>query len=152
MDREQTIGDSLLAYYREHALPPDGGESLAWFRVRLGRLSLLIPNPPARRKAIFFHDVNHILTGYNTTFSEGEMDIAGFEIGAGCGRYVVAWVINAFMFGLGLLIRPRSVLRAFRRGRRSRSLYRDARDRATLRTTTLSQLRNELGLSHESSP
>ena len=80
-----TIQEALLRHYAAHGLPMDGGESRASFRVRLGRISIWLPNPPARRRAVFFHDVNHLLTGYDTTFSKGEMDIAAFEIGTGCG-------------------------------------------------------------------
>src|SRR5206468_2426615 len=104
---------ALTEYYREHGLPSDGGESARWFRVRLGRLTIPVPNPPARRRAVFYHDVNHLVTGYDTTFSQGEMEIAGFEVGVGCGRFWIAWFINLFMMGLGLVIAPRAVLRAF---------------------------------------
>jgi hypothetical protein len=139
-----TIGHMLTAHYAEHGLPPDGGEHQAWFHVKVGALSIPVPNPPARRRAVFFHDVNHLLTGYNTTFSEGEMEIAGFEVGAGCGPYLIAWFINLFMMALGLVVRPRAVLRAFRWGRRSGSIYRDGGDRARIRGMTTGELRAAL--------
>jgi hypothetical protein len=55
----------------------------------------------------------------------GEIDIAGFEIGAigGCRGYAVAWGINSFFFGLGMLTRPRHLFRAFTRARGARNAY-----------------------------
>ena len=139
-----SIRDALRRHYADHGLPADGGESSAWFHVRLGRLSIPMPNPPARRRAVFCHDVNHILTGYSTIFTEGEMDIAGFEIGAGCGSYLMAWFINAFMMSLGLIVRPRAVGRAFSRGRASRSVYTTKRSRSELLAMSIRSLRQEL--------
>ncbi len=89
-----TVTEALARHYAEHGLPPDGGESERWFRIRIGPLVLPLPNPPARRRAVFYHDVNHVLTGYNTVFSDGEMVIAGYELGSGCGPFGIAWLIN----------------------------------------------------------
>jgi len=80
------IRDALAHHYVAHGLPLDGGASNPWFNMRIGPLTLRLPNPPARRRAVVMHDINHLVTGYNTTFSEGEMAIAAFEVGAGCGR------------------------------------------------------------------
>ena len=142
----RTVQEELHEHYRAHGLPSDGGEPRAWFRVRLGRFAIWVPNPPARRRAVIFHDVNHILTGYDTTFSKGEMDIAAFEIGTGCGPYLIAWLINAGMMALGVVARPRSVYRAFVRGRRTRSIYRLGWTREALLACNLSELRQTLGI------
>src|SRR5581483_6546998 len=135
------LGDALLHHYAVHGLPPDGGESAVWFRVQLGPVTFHLPNPPSRKRAVLYHDVNHILTGYDTVFTRGEMDIAGFELGAGCGKFLFAWLINACMATLGMTIRPRAIVRAFRRGRQARSIYSDARTRSELMTSTVSSLR-----------
>ncbi|HJU72497.1 MAG TPA: hypothetical protein VJ717_02040 [Gemmatimonadaceae bacterium] len=141
-DDSVTVGEALTRHYAMHGLPQDGGEGAAWFRIQLGPLRIPLPNPPARRRAVFWHDVNHVLTGYNTTFSDGEMTIAGFEVGAGCGRSGIAWFINLVMMAYGLLVRPRAVYRAFVRGRRSASIYRCTATRATLREMTVREVRN----------
>jgi hypothetical protein len=138
------IGEALREYYTAHGLPADGGASDPFFHVRLGPLTIPVPNPPARRRAVFFHDVNHLLTGYNTVFSEGEVEIAGFEIGAGCGPYWIAWAINAPMFAIGLVINPAPTWRAFQRGRRSRSIYESRESREALVTRTVAELRERL--------
>jgi hypothetical protein len=141
-----TVADALAAHYAAHGLPGDGGATDAWFRVRIGPMRIRLPNPPARRRAVFFHDVNHVITGYNTAFSDGEMVIAGFEVGAGCGRFGIAWFINLVMMALGVLIRPRALYRAFARGRNSSSIYRCADDPHVLRARSVAQLKEMLAL------
>jgi hypothetical protein len=143
-DDSKVIGEALREYYTSHDLPADGGATDNWFHVKLGPVTVPLPNPPARRRAVFFHDVNHLLTGYNTVFSEGEVEIAGFEIGAGCGPYWIAWAINAPMFAIGLVINPIATWRAFQRGRRSGSIYELRDSRQTLTARTVGDLRKVL--------
>jgi len=113
---------ALAQHYNAHGLPPNGGAHDPWFRVRLGPVSLRLPNPPARRRALLSLDVNHIATGYNTTFSQGEVAIAAFEVGAECGRFAIVWLINLWVLALGLFCAPRAVFTAYVRGRRSFSV------------------------------
>jgi hypothetical protein len=145
-DESITIGEALTRHYTTHGLPADGGESDPWFRVHIGPLVIPLPNPPARQRAVFFHDVNHVLTGYNTVFSDGEMAIAAFEVGAGCGRYVVAWYINLCLMALGVIIKPRLVFAAFVRGRNCSSTYERLEDRSVLRAKTVVELRRLVGV------
>lgn len=141
-----TVRDALHHYYREHGLPADGGATDPSFLVRIGPLRLRLPNPPARRRAVFFHDVNHVAAGYNTRFGDGEVVIAAFEIGAGCGRFGIAWYINLCMFAIGLGIQPRVLLRAFTRGRRSRSVYTHVATPEQIAGLRVAELRRELRL------
>ncbi len=140
-----TVADALALHYVEHGLALDGGEHDRWFRVRIGPLAFALPNPPARQRAVLYHDINHVITGYNTVFSDGEMVFAGYELGSGCGPYWIAWLINLGIFPLGLLRRPGAMFRAFLRGRRAESVYR-WEDRVTLRGMTVSALRATLGV------
>lgn len=140
------LRDALAAHYAAHGLPADGGATDAWFRVRLGRLIVPLPNPPARRRALFLHDANHVLTGYDTRFGGGEVMIAAFEVGAGCGPYLMAWAINLPMLVIGGVLRPVDVLRAFARGRHSRSIYREPDARAALECMRVTELRKRLML------
>ena len=143
---DRLLGDALERYYQEHGLAPDGGAHDRWFHVRLGPLTIPLPNPPARRNAVFLHDVNHVLTGYDTVFSRGEFQIAAFEVAAGCGRVWIAWFINLFMMGLGFVFRPRMTLRAFRHGRRSGSIYALPAERSVLRAMTVADVRRRVGI------
>jgi len=140
------VGDALAAHYVAHQLPADGGAMNPWLHVRIGPLTVRLPNPPARRRSVLFHDVNHMVTGYNTTFSDGEVVIAGFEVGAGCGPFWIVWYINLSMLALGLALRPRDVFAAFVRGRRSSSFYRCRTDPTTLAGMSLGAVRSLLEL------
>lgn len=138
------IDAALASYYRAHNLPLDGGASDAWFRVHIGSVSIPLPNPPARRRAVMLHDINHVVTGYNTVFSQGEMALAAFEVAASCGRYGIVWYLNLSMFALGLIAEPREVLSAFVRGRRSASIYRDVAQPALLGAMSVADVRTLL--------
>ena len=146
MEADARIGDALRRHYVAHGLPADGGAGDPWFRVHIGPVTFRLPNPPARRRAVFFHDVNHVVAGYDTTFSGGEMAIAAFEIGTGCGPFAIVWCINLSMLGLGLAVTPRAVFRAFVRGRHAASIYHRRENSAALSAMTVSKLRAELGL------
>jgi hypothetical protein len=144
-----TLDAALKQLYADHDLPPDGGESARWFHVKIGPLSIPLPNPPARQRAVFIHDVNHVLTGYNAVFSDGEMKIAAFEVGAGCGRVWVAWFLNLSLMALGAIVSPHPVFTAFVRGRRTVSLYIGTEERDALRRMSVAQLRTRIELDAE---
>lgn len=146
------VRDALNSYYREHKLPLDGGASSPWFRVHLGPLSIPLPNPPARRRAVILHDINHLITGYNTTFSDGELSIACFEVGAGCGPFAIAWYLDLSMFAIGLLLQPRASFAAFLRGRQSTSLYTAQRDAETLSAMSIADVRALLQVDMHAAP
>ena len=64
------------------------------------------------------HDLHHIATGYDTSWT-GEAEIAAWELASGCRGYVAAWVLDLASIPLGLVIAPRRLLRASRIGTRS---------------------------------
>jgi hypothetical protein len=119
-----------------------------WVRVKLGPIPIVFPNVASRRRAIRFHDLHHVLTGYPTTV-RGEAQIGAWEIAATFGdrgpRYWAAWLLNSMMTLLGLVIAPRLVVRAFRRGLRCTSLYRLGWSEELL-GRDVEQLQSELGL------
>ena len=135
------MSEALRQHYLAHGLPADGGASSPWFVVRMAWLKVRLPNPPSRRRAVIWHDINHVVTGYNTTFSDGEMSIAAFEVGAGCGRIAIAWLLNLSLLALGSIVRPRHVFAAFVRGRRSGSIYHLGRDAASLAAMSVDDVR-----------
>ena len=93
-----------------------------WAKLKLGPIPLAFPNTKSRQRAIPMHDLHHIATGYDTTFT-GEAEISAWELGGGCGPYLAAWVLDGLGMLLGLAIAPRRTIRAFRLGRQSRNLY-----------------------------
>jgi ubiquinone biosynthesis protein Coq4 len=102
-------------------------------------------NPKQRRWAIARHDLHHVATGFGTDLV-GEMEISGWEVGAGLGRLWVAWAICWPVFLVGLVRSRTRTLAAYRLGRRCRSLFArpDAYDEWL--QWSVGDLRRELGI------
>lgn len=144
-DEALALRDARARYFRDNAFGDDGGYSKAWVPIQLGPLPLAIPNTAARVRAVKYHDLHHVLTGYATDLV-GEAEIGAWEIGSGCAGFVAAWILNLYAMVLGFLAgAPGAVWRAFLRGRRTRNLYRTAYDEALL-DARLGELRARLGL------
>lgn len=114
---------------------------------KFGPLYLAFPSTGTRRKAIPFHDLHHVLTGYEAT-PIGEGEIGAWEVATGLRRLWAGWVLNLFAMGFALLFAPRRVYRAFIRGRHSRNLY-GSEYTEELLDSSVSEMREKLGLSTE---
>jgi len=119
---ELTLGEARARFFALGGLGADGGYSSAWVKLKLWRIPIVFPNTRGRRLAVKFHDIHHILTGYPTDW-RGEFEIAAWEIATGIGRHWAGWILDLLGFACGLVVFPRSVYRAFMRGRRSANLY-----------------------------
>lgn len=118
-----TMREARRRYFEINEFGPNGGYDDAWVDFKLGPLPFPFPNSPARVKAVRYHDLHHVLTGYDTSFV-GELEISAWEIAAGCKSFVAAWVLNLGGMAAGALFRaPKRTFRAFVRGRRQRTLY-----------------------------
>lgn len=113
---------ALSIYFEKNAFGPDGGYNDAWVDFKLGPIPFPFPNTKARVRAVRYHDLHHILTGYDTNYA-GELEISGWEIGAGCKDFAAAWVLNLAGMAGGLFRAPVRTFRAFVRGRHNESLY-----------------------------
>jgi hypothetical protein len=111
-------------YFRENGFPPGGGYEAKWVRLKVGPLPLGFPNTDARRRAVRFHDLHHVVTGYATDWT-GEAEIGAWEVASGCADHYAAWLLNLSAMAIGLLVGPRRTFRAFVRGRRTGNLYRE---------------------------
>jgi hypothetical protein len=145
-----TVGDAREAYFARNGFSTAAYED-RWVHVRLFGIPITFPNVPSRRRAIRFHDIHHVITGYHTD-PRGEAEIAGWEIAATFGdrgrEFLAAWLLNTFMFSLGLVVAPRRVYRAFVRGRHCTSLYRLGWSDQLL-ARDLADLRAQLGADRE---
>ena len=119
-----TLLDARTDLFARSGIAPDGGYSARWVKLKLGPIPLAIPNTKARRVAVRFHDLHHVLTGYATDW-KGEFEISAWEIASGCADKSFAWMINLQGFAAGTVAFPRSTFRAFIRGLRSENLYRE---------------------------
>jgi hypothetical protein len=144
-----TLGEARAAYYEHNQFGADGGDSLAWVPVKVLGITFKIPNTDGRRRAVRYHDLHHVLTGYQTDLA-GEAEIGAWELASGCLRWPAATVLNSFALAMGLVLAPRRVARAWARGRHTRNLYREPGVDHLL-PREVPAMRAELGLS-ESPP
>jgi hypothetical protein len=122
----------------------DGGYDLAWVPFKLGPIPMPFPNTAGRVKAVRYHDLHHVLTGYDTT-TLGEFEISAWELASGCTAMPAAWFLNTNGMVAGLFVSPSRVLQAYARGRRSRNLYDQAFGDALL-SRTVGEQRTACGL------
>lgn len=139
------LGEARTAYFRDNGFGDDGGYSNRWVTVYLFGLPVVFPNSQSRRRAVVYHDLHHILTGYQTN-NLGEAEISAWELGSGCSTYWFAIMINTFGLSLGMFKSPSRVFRAFLRGRSVRNLY--GRPVEPLLSQDVESVRTELGF-HE---
>lgn len=144
-DSSLTLREAVEKHLADNGFPSDGGLSEKWAVIRLGPIPLCIPNIAARRRAIPYHDLNHVVSGYGND-DLGEAEIGAWELGSGCKDYFVAWILNWSALPLGLRS-PRRLYAAFVRGRRSRNLYGAHLDEVLDRS--LGDVRAELGVTLE---
>jgi hypothetical protein len=136
------VRDARTEFFRLAGLPSDGGYSARFIHFRIGVVSFVLPNSAARKKAVPLHDLHHLATGYDTSWT-GEAEIAAWELASGCRSYPAAWLLNLLAFPMGLMIAPVRTWRAFRRGRSSANLYAGEWDEKWL-DASLGQLRARL--------
>ena len=147
-DDTLSLRDARGRYFADNAFGDDGGYAKKWVKVQLGPVPLAFLNTEARVRAVKYHDLHHVVTGYATDIC-GEAEIGAWEIASGCAGFVAAWVLNLYALTLGVLSgNPGAVWRAFLRGRHTKNLYRDDYGEALL-DARLGAVRARLGLQAE---
>jgi hypothetical protein len=142
-DPQSSVQAARTRYFLLNHFGSDGGYDSRWVAFKLGPLPITLPNSGGRVRAVRYHDLHHVLTGYQTD-NVGEFEIAAWELAAGCRDYWVAWVLNLAALAAGSLRAPKRTFRAFVRGRACKSLYGEDLERLLART--VGELRAELGL------
>lgn len=117
-----TLREARRRYFERNGFGHDGGYGDRWVDFSLGPIPFPFPNTAARVRAVRYHDLHHVLTGYPTTTC-GEFQISAWEIAAGCKGFGAAWALNLGGTFAGAVVAPRQVFAAFVRGRRDRTLY-----------------------------
>ena len=144
-----SLAEARALFFRHGNLGDDGGYSSRWVRVEAKPFPIYFPNTDARVAAARLHDLHHIAAEYDTDWP-GEIEISGWEIGSGCGRYYAAWLLDLGGWAVGLMLAPKRLFRAFVRGRRAKTnLYHTGFPDAQLAHTTVGTLRDQLGLRGE---
>jgi hypothetical protein len=122
-----SLGKALRLYFADNGFGEDGGYTDAWVDFHLGPIPFPFPNTASRKRAVRFHDLHHLVTGYRTDIA-GEFQISDWEIGSGCRDFVAAWQLNLGGMGGGAVRWPRKTWQAFLRGRQSNNFYDRAYD------------------------
>ena len=118
-----SVQEALAEHLAASGLPPDAGNSDRFAVVRIFYLPYPIPNTPARKRAVRIHDLNHLVSGYETD-RIGELEISAWELASGgCRDYGAAWVLDLAGLLGGLLVAPGRTVRAFWAGRSQQNLY-----------------------------
>lgn len=143
-DPALSLEQARADYFRFNGFGEDGGYGAKWVDFKLGPIPFPFPNTPQRVDAVRYHDLHHVMTGYQTDLL-GEFEISAWELASGCADKTAAWILNFGGYAAGLLVAPRRTLRAFVRGRHSHNLYRRRYDDALL-ARTVGEMRRELGL------
>ncbi len=125
MNEELKIRDALQVFYGSESLGQDAfiaKINYADFKI----FKLPFPNLKKRREIVYLHDINHVLSGYDTSWM-GEGEVAAWELGSGFPpRCWVGYFYAPFTLMIGLVLSPVRVYRAFLRGRRQKnSCYAD---------------------------
>ncbi len=118
----ETMLEARTRYFRDNRFGDDGGYGDKWVDIAVGPLHVPFPNTAGRVRAVRYHDLHHLVTGY-TTDLVGEAEIGAWELGAGCKSLAAAWFLNLTVMAMGMVRAPGRTFAAFVRGRRSDSLY-----------------------------
>ncbi len=135
------------AYLAENGFGIDTYDT-KWVSVTFPFFTFSIPNPPARQRAVRWHDLHHVATGFGTD-NAGEGEISAWELRRGLrglGPYVGAIVLGGA--ALGLLIAPRRTVRAWLLSGSGRHNYfaRDLHDYDRVLDMTIAELRQALAV------
>jgi hypothetical protein len=142
-DAALTLAEARERYFEENGFNSSYDDR--WVMLRIGGRTLpVFPNTRARVAAARIHDLHHVVAEYDTSWT-GEGEIGAWELARGCGPYLAAWVLDLTAFGIGCVLSPRRMLRAFVRGRHSRNLYAAGFDAARL-SQRVGDVRRELDL------
>lgn len=138
------IKQALPLLFAEYNIPADA-YTAKYFIIRVGKLPIYVPNIPARVRIARFHDIHHILTGYAANW-KGEAEIGAWELATGCQTSFIAWFLNSGAVLVGLVMHPIAVIKAFKRGFKTKTNLYHGFDYDVLLEMTIAELRNKIGL------
>src|SRR6187455_3191051 len=118
-----SLNDELAAFYASNHFGNVVGARTLTVPVYTGCLLVPLPNIETRRRYLKYHDLHHLATGYSVG-RIGEGEVSAWELGTGSAFVSpMLGVMNLIALSTGLVLEPRRMWRAFRRGCASRNLY-----------------------------
>lgn len=140
-----TLQEELTSFYKRSGFGEVVGARLT-VPVYTGCMLVPLPNIETRRRFLKYHDLHHLVTGYSVG-RIGEGEVSAWELGTGSAFVSpLLGVMNLIALSTGLVLEPKRMWRAFRRGCTSRNLYPAAVrfDIDTGRWTDITALRQEI--------
>lgn len=113
----------LDEFYRKSGFGPVDGPRPCTVKVYTGCMLVPLPNIETRRIFLKYHDLHHMMTGYSVG-RIGEGEVSAWELGTGSFfRSPILGIMNLIALSTGLLLKPKRMWVAFKRGCASRNLY-----------------------------
>ena len=116
------IAEKLKEYCSLSPFGEDGDISEEYVKVYAGPYLITIRNTSKRKAAIVYHDLHHMLTGYNNS-RIGEGEAGAWELGTGCWNRPIAVLYNLGGMATGLCYSRKRIKKAFMAGCRQNNLY-----------------------------
>jgi hypothetical protein len=118
-----TLKEELAAFYRRCGFSDTADRQACTVPVYTGCLLVPLPNIETRHVYLRYHDLHHVATGYSTG-RIGEGEVSAWELGTGSMfNSPLLGTMNLIALSTGLVLEPKRMWRAFRRGCGSRNLY-----------------------------
>ena len=118
-----TLQEELAAFYKKCGFGDMIGSRSLTVPVYTGCMLVPLPNIETRRRYLKYHDLHHRVTGYSVG-RIGEGEVSAWELGTGSAFVSpLLGVMNLIALSTGLVLEPKRMWRAFRRGCTSRNLY-----------------------------
>ncbi|MBB1520865.1 hypothetical protein [Aquipseudomonas guryensis] len=118
-----TLKEELAAFYHRCGFADTADRQACTVPVYTGCLLVPLPNIETRHRYLKYHDLHHVATGYSTG-RIGEGEVSAWELGTGSMFHSpLLGTMNLIALSTGLVLEPKRMWRAFRRGCRSRNLY-----------------------------
>jgi hypothetical protein len=117
------LQDELAAFYKRSGFGQVVGARPLTVPVYTGCMLVPLPNIETRRRFLKYHDLHHLITGYSVG-RIGEGEVSAWELGTGSAFVSpTLGVMNLIALSTGLVLEPKRMWCAFRRGCASRNLY-----------------------------
>ena len=117
------LQEELTTFYRKNGFGEVLGSRPRTVPVYTGCMLVPLPNIDTRRRYLKYHDLHHLVTGYSVG-RIGEGEVSAWELGSGSAfASPLLGIMNLIALSTGLVIEPKRMWQAFRRGCRSRNLY-----------------------------
>lgn len=138
------VSDALKLFYGVEHLSDEAFTRRINY-VRIGILTLPFPNPKPRREIVHLHDVNHILSGYDTSWI-GEGEVSAWELATGFPWHCwIGYFYSPITLVIGFILNPTRVIKAFARGRQQKNACYAQISKQELFDSTVGDLKRRLG-------